>query len=108
MAIDWETATDKDQLGAVSLWIYRLLNMVRVTTVPESSESHYKTGPLRGSVVFENYCCIPANKDNDKRIREIADEWKASGLFFKLPLFGAEDDLGWFPLMGSIEEGDDG
>ena len=87
MAIDWETATDKEQLEEAALWLYRLLIMVRPMITAVDGE--------HGKPVFEQYLCIPANGCNDRRIREIAKDWKASSLVRTLPLY-----------MGMAEEGD--
>ena len=104
MAIDWENMTTDEQLKRVALLLYRLLNMVRVMPVPELCESPYGMGP---TIVWEEYCCIEDAKENDKRIREIADEWKASGLFWILPLTMTADDLGWLSLDEEAADGHD-
>ena len=92
MAIDWETATAEEKLEETALWVYRMLIIVRVGITPIDSSGPYGSA----GIAFKNYCCIPATKDNDEAIREIADEWKASGLFGTLPLF-----------MKNAEEADD-
>jgi len=96
MAIDWKDATDKQQLEVAAAWVYRLLNMVRPMITPIDGE--------HGGPVFVQYLCIPATKENDERIREIADEWKASGLFWRLPLFARLEEEADAPLTDSVTE----